>query len=94
MSRQLNVAGTTSLLRYFPEQCAIIVERYRAYRQTQKQERLRLIRENVRQATFDVYAQGLHPSLARVAKQLGKSVSMRDPDARAFWKETIRELDL
>ena len=94
VSRQLNVAGTTSLLRYFPEQCAIIVERYRAYRQTQKQERLRLIRENVRQATFDVYAQGLYPSLARVTKQLGKSVSMRDPDARAFWKETIRELDL
>jgi len=94
VSRRLNVAGTGSLTRYFPEQCAIIVERYRTYRQVQKQERLRLIRENVRQATFDVHAQGLYPSIARVAKQLGKSASMRDPDARAFWKEAVQELGL
>ncbi len=74
--------------------CAIIVERYRAYQQTQKQERLRLLRENVRQATFNVHAQGLYPSKARVAKQLGKSASMRNPDTRTFWKEAVQELGL
>ncbi len=94
VSKQLNVAGTSSLVRYFPEQCAIIVERYRAYQQTQKQERLRLLRENVRQATFNVHAQGLYPSKARVAKQLGKSASMRNPDTRTFWKEAVQELGL
>ncbi len=94
VSRRLNVAGTSSLVNYFPEQCAIIVERYRAYRQIQKQERIRLLRENVRQATFDVHAQGLYPSMARVAEQLGKSASMRAPDTRAFWKEAVQELGL
>ena len=94
VSRRLNQAGTNSLVRYFPEQCAIIVERYRTYRQAKKEERLRLLRENVRQATFDVHAQGLYPSKKRVDTQLGKQASMRSPEVRAFWKETIQELDL
>jgi hypothetical protein len=94
VSRRLNLAGTNSLVRYFPEQCALIVERYRTYRQAKKEERLRLLRENVRQATFDVHAQGVYPSKKRVDTQLGKRASMRNPDVRAFWKEAIRELGL
>lgn len=94
VSRRLNQAGTNSLVRYFPEQCALIVERYRTYRQAKKEERLRLLHENVRQATFDVHAQGVYPSKSRVDKQLGKRASMRNPDARAFWKATIQELGL
>jgi hypothetical protein len=92
VSRRLNQAGTNSLIRYFPEQCTTIIERYRTYRRLKKEERLRLLREKVRQATLDVHAQGAHPSMTRVDKQLGKQASMRNPDARAFWEETIREL--
>ncbi len=92
VSRRLNQTGTKSLLRYFPEQSATITERYRTYRQLKKEERLRLLREKVRQATLDVHAQGAYPSMTRVDKQLGKQASMRNPDARDFWRETIQEL--
>lgn len=94
VSRRLDQSGTSALVRYFPEQCAIIVERHRTYRQARKEERLRLLRQKVRQATFDVHAQGVFPSKARVDKQLVKQASMRCPDARAFWEETLRELGL
>ncbi len=94
VSRRLKQAGTGSLIRYFPEQCATIVERYRAYRQVKKEERLRFLREKVQQATFDILAQGVYPSKTRVDKQLGKYASMLNPDVRAFWEETIRKLSL
>ena len=93
VARQLNVT-TTSLIRYFPEQRAIIVERYQSYRQAKKQERLRLIREDVRQTTFNVHSQGLYPSKTQVAKQLGKSALMLNPDVRTFWEEAVQELGL
>lgn len=94
VSRRLHQTGTNSLTKYFPEQCAIIVERYRAYRQAKKEERLRFFREKVRQVTFDIHAQGVYPSTTRVDKQLGKHASMRNPDVRAFWQEAIRDLRL
>lgn len=94
VSRRLHQTGTNSLTKYFPEPCAIIVERYRAYRQAKKEERLRFFREKVRQVTFDIHAQGVYPSTTRVDQQLGKHASMRNPDVRAFWQEAIRELRL
>lgn len=94
VARRLKQPGTSSLVRYFPEQCATIVERHQAYRQAKKEERLRLLHEKVRQATHDVHAQGLYPSITRVATQLEKRAIMRDPNAREFWKEALRELGL
>ncbi len=93
VAKRLNVSSSIPR-KHFPEQCILIVERYRAYQKAKKEKRLHLLRENVRQATFDVYAQGMYPTPARVAKQLGKPVSMRDSDIRAFRKEAIRELGL
>jgi hypothetical protein len=94
VSRRLNLASTTSLIKYFPEQCATIVERHRAYRKAKKEERLRFLREQTRQTTFDLHAQGVYPSMTQVDKRLGKRVSMRNPLVRAFWQEAIRELGL
>lgn len=92
VSRRLNQAGTNSMVRYFSEQCAVIVERYQAYRQAQKEERLRILRQDTRQTTFDLHAQGVYPSTSRVNKALGKRGSMRNPEVRTFWQEAMQEL--
>jgi DNA-binding phage protein len=81
----------SSLLYHFPQQCAEITQRAKAYRKQRKEQRLVLICEQVRQATIDVHALGRYPSQDTVQSFLPNHL-MRMQEARAVWRATLREL--
>jgi hypothetical protein len=94
IAKRLGCSGSSYLSKHFPEQSAIITERYQAHVQARKARRLQALREQVRQATFEIHAQGLYPTLGELGKQLGKPKCILDPDVRAAWEEATRELGL
>ena len=82
------------LRRHFPDLCRAISDRYRAYRKKLREERKQRILDEVRQATYRVYNQGLYPSQERVRLLLGKPGFIREPGAQAVWHETLVVLGL
>jgi DNA-binding phage protein len=80
-----------SLLQHFPQACAEITRRAKAYRKQRKEQRLVLMREQVQQATLTVRASGVYPSLDAVQSLL-PSGTMRMQEARVVWRTTLREL--
>jgi hypothetical protein len=83
----------TSLRYHFPQECAEITRRAKAYRRQRKEQRLALIGEQVQQATFAVHAAGSYPSQHAIASLLPRGV-MRMQEAKAAWRAALRELGL
>lgn len=80
-----------SLLYHFPQECAEITRRAKAYRKQRQEQRFALICEQVRQATFAVHALGTYPSQDAVQSLLPNGM-MRISEAREIWRTTLREL--
>lgn len=91
VARRVGVAHA-DLHRRFPDLCRAISARFLAHcRSVGEQRRQRLCRE-VREATFQVHAQGLYPSSVRVAGRLAHAGHFRHPMANAAWHTALREL--
>jgi hypothetical protein len=54
------------LRKYFPELCRAISAQYKNYRRDRREERLQRICDEIREATFNIHAQGFYPSSYRV----------------------------
>jgi len=80
------------LRRQLPELCHAIAERYLRDRKAQGLRARQQLREEARQATYQVHAQGHYPSAYRVAPLLRQPDSLRGGVAKAAWQETLREL--
>jgi DNA-binding phage protein/ribosomal protein S27E len=78
---------------HFPEECKLVKQRARDYRQQRKERYLVQVGEQVRQAVFSLHAQGIYPSLHKVQSFLAGG-SMQMPEARETWHATLRELGL
>lgn len=78
------------LVYHFPQECAVVTQRARAYRKQRKEQRLALTREQVRQAMLSLHAQGMYPSQRKLRSFLGGL--MRAPEAQETWHTTLREL--
>ncbi len=78
---------------HFPEECKLVKQRARDYRQQRKERYLVQVGEQVRQAVFSLHAQGIYPSLHKVQSFLTGG-SMQMPEARETWHATLRELGL
>ncbi len=82
-----------SLLQHFPQECAEITRRAKAYRRQRKEQRFALIGEQVQQATFAVHASGHYPSQHAVQSLLLPG-AMRIPESKVAWHAALRELGL
>jgi hypothetical protein len=85
--------GHRALMNRFPEECALIVQQAREYRNQQDRLRVEKTREQVRQAVLSLHAQGAYPSLHKVQSFLPAGV-MLQPEARETWHAALRELGL
>jgi hypothetical protein len=83
----------SSLRYHFPQECAEITRRAKAFRSQRKEQRLAQISEQVLQATFAVHASELYPSQHAVQSLLLPGM-MRVPEAKGAWHAALRELGL
>jgi len=91
VAQQLGYEDARQLMYHFPEECKLVTQRARAYRQQRKAQRLDQIREQVRQAVISVHSQGGYPSQKRVNPFLPRAL-MRLPQARDAWHAALQEL--
>lgn len=80
-----------SLMQHFPQACAEITRRAKAYRKQRKEQRFALLGEQVRQATFAVYASGNYPSQHAITPLLPRG-TMRMQEAKTAWRAALQEL--
>jgi hypothetical protein len=85
--------GKGLLARYFPDECAQIIQRYAEYRSWRKEQRLRNLRESVRQAVFSLHESGEYPLRYKLTAFFPNG-AMRLPEAIEAWREAMGELGL
>ena len=84
-----------SLLRYhFPQECALIVQRYQEYEKQRRKEREAAVCEEVRLAVLTLHAQNTFPSHHKVRALLSDPNLIRMPEAIATWHAVRHELGL
>ena len=86
--------SVATLLKHFPDECAIITQRMQAYRTQRRAQRIARECEEARQAVLALYTQGIYPSHRRVSALLSQPSSMRQPEVSAAWRETRHELGI
>ena len=86
--------GRNTLAHHFPKEAALVSAQYRTYRTEQARQRMQQKHDEVRTATFSLYAQGIFPSQSRVSSAISKPPWMRDPDVRIAWHAALCELGL
>ncbi|WP_334173564.1 TniQ family protein [Sinomonas sp.] len=87
------LAVSNQLLRYyFPDECRAISARHLAYRKERGRRTRERLREEVRQATYQLHHQGQYPSSNRVALLLNRPATFRIAAAQAAWHEALQEL--
>jgi len=91
VGRRVGVDATHLRVR-FPALCQTISARYRSYWTQHKQRRLAQLEADIRRAVLQVHGAGRYPTHQRVAQCLGKPGLMRAPEARAMWRQMLREL--
>jgi DNA-binding phage protein len=77
---------------HFPLECEQITWQYREYRKQQREEYLKGVCKEVRNATATLHAQGVSPTRRKVAVLLTDPERMRMPEARRIWQATRQEL--
>jgi hypothetical protein len=84
---------SAAILRYhLPELSGAISARYREYQKVKSAERLQRLRGEVRRIVFELHEQGRYPSSRRVRESLSFPGVLLEPEVRAAWYETLREL--
>lgn len=94
VAKELGYGGVNQLTYHFPEQCALIAQRYLEYRDQRKQQRLLKVREEVRLAVFSLYARGEYPLRYKLSDEFFPNGLMRQAEAIEAWREAMRELGL
>jgi hypothetical protein len=80
------------LRRRLPDLCRAISDRHQRYQRGRGSQSRQRLRDEVRQATHRVHAQGLYPSAHRIARLLSQPGAIRSRAARDAWREVLREL--
>jgi len=79
------------LVYHFPEECKLVTQRAKDYRQQRKAQRIAQVRENIQQAVLSLHTQGIYPSLHKVQAFLPSGL-MRMPEARDAWHDALRDI--
>lgn len=77
----------------FPTHCSRISARFLNYTKKRGELRREKVFEDVRQATIEVFSQGIYPGCDQVSKNLEPGI-MREKIAMKAWRETLSELGL
>lgn len=80
------------LREHFPELSKAVCRRRKDYYKVRYEQRIRQLRDEVRQATLEIHSQGLYPSSNRVASLLSEPGVMRDPAIARFRYAMLQEL--
>lgn len=91
IAHQLGFEDAHQLVYHFPEECKLVIQHAKAYRQQRKVQRLTQVREQVRQAVLFVHAQGFYPS-HRKLRDLLPGALMRLSEAKEAWRVVMQEL--
>ncbi len=86
--------GSHVLQKKFPQECAMLVVKYRAYCNERARQPIARTCTAVRQATLTVSEQGVTPTWKRVTAQLADPGMMRTPEGRATWHAVRKEIGL
>jgi transcriptional regulator with XRE-family HTH domain len=92
VAQRLGYNGTAMLRRHLPELCSAISAQYRDYQKVKSVERLQRLRGEVRKIVLEIHDQGHYPSNRRVRESLSCPRVLQEPEVRAAWYETLREL--
>jgi hypothetical protein len=92
VERQIGIARGL-LARHFPQECTQLVQRHAEYRAQRKEQRLRNVREEVRQAVFSLHAQGEYPLRYKLSAIFPNGL-MRQREATEAWRAALGELGL
>jgi len=90
VAQQLGYEDARQLMYHFPEECKLVAQRAKAYRQQRKAQRLAQVRENIQQVVCSLHTQGIYPSLHKVQAFLPRGL-MKSPEAREAWHDALRE---
>ncbi len=82
------------LWQYFPQECALIAQRYQGYQKQRRKERETRVCEEIRQTVITLHVQNIFPSHHKVRALLSDPNLMRMPEASAIWHAVRRELGL
>ncbi len=83
-----------SLRKLFPELCRRISARYLGAEKVRAAQKLEQLQIEIRQATFEIWQNGLYPTRYRVASQVSESICFLRPESEATWREALHELGL
>lgn len=86
--------SAATLLKHFPDECAIIIQRMQVHRTQRKAQRIARECEEVRQVVMMLHAQGIYPSHRRVRALLSQPSSIRQPEMQAAWHKARYELGI
>ena len=87
--------SSTRICTLCPELARNISTKYLAYQKDLRAQTTKQLCAEVRQATFQVYQEGLYPSQYQVALRLAKSKRLFfNPEIKAAWREALHELGL
>jgi hypothetical protein len=81
-----------NLRHHCPDLCQEISARFLRHQAAQGAQTRQQLRDEVRQAAWEVHRQGRYPSAHRIAPLLNCPGSIRSRPARAAWQEALREL--
>jgi transcriptional regulator with XRE-family HTH domain len=93
VARRLNYSPR-ELREHFPELNRAIANRRKEYYKLRREQRLLLLKEEMRQVILKIHAQGLYPSSRRVGRLMRTPAIMRDRAVAKFWREMLEELKL
>ena len=91
VAQQLGYEDARQLVYHFPEECKLVAQRAKAYRQQHKAQRIAQVCEQVKQAVISTHAQGFYPSHRRLRTLLPGAL-MRLSEAKEAWRAALQEL--
>ena len=89
VAQQLGYEDARQLMYHFPEECKLVAQRAKAYRQQRKAQRLAQVRENIQKVVLSLHTQGIYPSLHKVQSFLPRGL-MKSPEAREAWHDALQ----
>lgn len=86
--------GRTTIVYHYPEEAALVSAQYQAYCREKRRRLIEHLCDEVRAATYSLYAQEIFPSQSRVRALLSDPNRMLEPEVRNAWRAARRELGL
>src|SRR5690242_7278910 len=76
----------------FPDYYRAISKRYLDYQAIQRAERIKRVCDEVRDAAYNLHAQGYYPSNMQIRKVIKTRGVFKVREVRDVWQDTLREL--